>query len=152
MKVQKRGKRIAMSPAEIDDFLTTERTARVATISPSGPHVTPLWFVWDGESIWLSSLSGSQRWADLDRDPRVALVVDAGEAYTELRGVEIHGNAEIVGEVPRVGEPVPELTRPEELFAAKYVEGDGPFPHDGRHAWRRIVPTKIASWDFRKLP
>ena len=23
--------------------------------------------------------------------------------------------------------------------------------HDGRHAWLRIVPDKIVSWDFRKL-
>jgi hypothetical protein len=23
--------------------------------------------------------------------------------------------------------------------------------HDGRHAWLRVTPTKIASWDFRKL-
>jgi hypothetical protein len=23
--------------------------------------------------------------------------------------------------------------------------------HDGRHAWLRITPTKITSWDFRKL-
>lgn len=23
--------------------------------------------------------------------------------------------------------------------------------HDGRHAWLRIVPDKIVSWDFREL-
>jgi hypothetical protein len=23
--------------------------------------------------------------------------------------------------------------------------------HDGRHAWLRITPGKIVSWDFRKL-
>jgi len=23
--------------------------------------------------------------------------------------------------------------------------------HDGRHAWLRLVPGKISSWDFRKL-
>jgi len=23
--------------------------------------------------------------------------------------------------------------------------------HDGRHAWLRITPDKIVSWDFRKL-
>jgi hypothetical protein len=23
--------------------------------------------------------------------------------------------------------------------------------HDGRHAWLRITPAKITSWDFRKL-
>ena len=24
------------------------------------------------------------------------------------------------------------------------------FPHDGRHAWLRVVPAQITSWDFRK--
>lgn len=24
-------------------------------------------------------------------------------------------------------------------------------PHDGRHAWVRLTPEKIVSWDFRKL-
>ena len=23
--------------------------------------------------------------------------------------------------------------------------------HDGRHAWLRITPLKMVSWDFRKL-
>jgi hypothetical protein len=28
--------------------------------------------------------------------------------------------------------------------------GRDEFVYDGRHAWLRITPTKIASWDFRK--
>jgi hypothetical protein len=24
-------------------------------------------------------------------------------------------------------------------------------PHDGRHAWMRLTPEKVVSWDFRKL-
>jgi hypothetical protein len=23
--------------------------------------------------------------------------------------------------------------------------------HDGRHAWLRVTPLKLVSWDFRKL-
>lgn len=43
---QKRGRRIAMTDAERDDFLGSERTCRVASVGPDGPHATPLWFVW----------------------------------------------------------------------------------------------------------
>ena len=35
-------------------------------------------------------------------------------------------------------------------MAGKY-HGGTDFPHDGRHAWLRITPRKITSWDFRKL-
>lgn len=139
-----------MSDAERDAFLAAEHTCRVATVSPDGPHNTPLWFAWDGSVLWLTSLVRSQRWADLQRDPRVSIIVDAGELYTELRGVEVSGRAEVVGDVPRTGEiVVDELVAVERLFADKYF-GGGSFGDDGRHAWLKVVPTKISSWDFRK--
>jgi hypothetical protein len=139
-----------MTPEERDQFLASERTCRVATADGHGaPHVTPLWFAWDGTSLWLTSLVNSQRWTDLQRDPRVSAVVDAGDGYMELRGVELRGKAVPVGEAPRTGEPAPELEAPERIFADKYAGGR--VHHDGRHAWLRMTPDKIVSWDFRKL-
>jgi hypothetical protein len=149
MLEQRRGRRIAMTPEEVDAFLAEQRTCRVATVGPNGPHATPLWYAWHGGALWLTSVVRSQRWADLQRDPRVAAVVDAGTSYDELRGVELRGRVEVVGEVPRTGEPVPELEGPEQLMADRYMGGT--FVHDGRHAWLRLVPDKITSWDFRKL-
>jgi len=139
-----------MSEPERDAFLRTERTCRVASVGGDGsPHVTPLWFVWDGTSLWLTSIVQSQRWADLQRDNRVSVIVDAGSEFMELRGVEMRGVADVVGEVPRTGEPNPYVETPEGLFADKYAGGN--LRHDGRHAWLRITPNKIVSWDFRKL-
>ncbi|MEU0597071.1 pyridoxamine 5'-phosphate oxidase family protein [Streptomyces sp. NPDC006393] len=148
---QRRGRKIMMTPGELDAFLTAQRTCRVATVSPGGaPHVSALWFAWDGVSLWLYSVVRSRRWADLRRDPRVAVVVDTGEEYDQLRGVELSGTAEFVGESPRVGELRAELDVPETLFARKYF-GLEEMPHDGRHAWVRLTPEKTVSWDFRKL-
>ncbi|MFD4601191.1 pyridoxamine 5'-phosphate oxidase family protein [Streptomyces sp. NPDC058464] len=148
---QRRGRKIMMTPGELDEFLSTQRTCRVATVSASGaPHVSALWFAWDGTSLWLYSVVRSQRWKDLSRDPRVAVVVDSGEEYDQLRGVELRGTVEFVGEVPRTGELVAELDYVETVFARKNF-GLDEMPHDGRHAWARLTPTKIASWDFRKL-
>jgi PPOX class probable F420-dependent enzyme len=152
VREQKRSRRIAMSPAELDAFLAAERTCRVATAGADGrPHVVPLWFAWDGRALWLTSLVRSQRWADLARDPRVAVVVDTGEEYGELRGVEILGTATPVGDVPRGDADVPELAEPERLFARKYT-GTDTYAPDGRHGWLKVVPDKIVSWDFRKIP
>ncbi|MEV0123910.1 pyridoxamine 5'-phosphate oxidase family protein [Streptomyces sp. NPDC050703] len=148
---QRRGRRIMMTPEERDAFLAAERTCRMATVSADGsPHVSTLWFAWDGTSLWLYSITRSKRWTDLRADRRVAVVVDAGEEYGELRGVELSGTVEFVGEVPRTGEPCPELAAPEKLFARKLF-GMDEMPHDGRHAWLRLTPDAIASWDFRKL-
>jgi len=81
----------------------------------------------------------------------VAIVVDAGEAYGELRGVEVKGRVVPVGEAPRTGEPNTELAEPEFGFHRKYRNPDDPIPYDGRHAWLRVTPEKLTSWDFRKM-
>lgn len=152
-KQQRRARKIAMTPEEVTAFLDAERTCRVATNGANGPHATPLWYLWDGTddggALWLTSLSRSQRWTDLERDPRIAAVVDAGHDYAELRGVELRGSVEVVGEVPRTGEPHAELERVEQAFADRYTGGHVVI--DGRHAWLRLRPQKITSWDFRKL-
>jgi hypothetical protein len=150
-RTQRRGRAIAMTAAETDEFLAAERTCRVATAGWDGrPHVAPLWFVWDGNSLWLSSVVRSQRWTDLMRDPRVAVVVDAGVKYTELRGVELSGAVVPIGDVPRTATQDPLLAEPERLFADKYTGGVAAEP-DGRHGWLRLTPDKLVSWDFRKL-
>ena len=150
---QRRGRVIAMSAEELTSFLAEQRTCRLATTGPDGPHVAPVWFVWDGQALWVYSLTRSQRWANVTRDPRVAVVADDGHHYHELRGAEIEGQATVVGPVPRTGEqdpPAPELAEPELLMAAKYF-GHAPMTHDARHAWLRITPRKLVTWDFRKL-
>lgn len=150
MKEQRRGRKIAMSSDELDSFLAEERTCRVSSIGAGGaPHTSALWFVWDTNSLWLTSLVRSQRWTDIERDSRVSVLIDAGHDFGELRGVELRGAVVAVGEIPRTGEANVELDVPEKLFADKYANGQ--VHHDGRHAWLRLTPDKIVSWDFRKI-
>src|SRR5260370_9519675 len=119
---QRRGRAIAMTDPEVDEFLTTERTCRVATVSRDGrPHVKPLWFVWDGTSLWLNSVVRSQRWTDLERDPRIAVVIDAGVEFSELRGVELSGAVVPVGDIPRPPAPHPAAAACEQPCAPNYT-------------------------------
>ncbi len=140
-----------MSPEELDAFLGRaadmsggdgRRRRRPTRHARSGSSGT-------APSLWLTSVVRSQRWTDLQRDARIAVVVDAGDDFMELRGVELRGKAAPVGEVPRTGEPVAELDAAERLYADKYAGGQ--IFHDGRHAWLRVVPDKVVSWDFRKM-
>jgi general stress protein 26 len=150
MQEQKRARKIAMSAEELDEFLGGERMCRLGSVLADGaPHVSPLWFVWDGSALWLHSIVKSQRWTNLMRDPRVSVAVDGGEGYFELRGAELMGRVEVVGDVPRTDVPSPDTAAPEQLWADKYSRGT--FVPDGKHAWLRLVPDKIVSWDFRKL-
>lgn len=148
---QRRARRIAMTDQERDALLAELRTCRIGTVGADGsPHVTPVWFVWDGTALWIYSIIRSQRWTNLMRDPRVSVVIDTGDDYFELRGVEFIGEVEAVGEQPRVGDPNPRLNTPERLFAAKYSGGTW-LGYDRRHAWLRLKPRKQVTWDFRKL-
>jgi Pyridoxamine 5'-phosphate oxidase len=150
MSEQKRGRKIAMSEAERDEFLRSERTCRMASVGVDGaPHVSALWFVWDGTALWLNSVVRSQRWVNVVRDTRIAALIDTGHEFNELRGVELIGAVEPIGEAPRTGEPNDELVAPEQMFGDKYAGGK--FFYDGGHAWLRMVPEKIVSWDFRKM-
>lgn len=151
VRPQSRRRSMAMTPDEVDTFLSGQRTCRVATVTRSGqPHVTPLWFGWDGRSLWLYSITDSQRWSDLSHGSQVAAVIDDGDHYGELRGVEILGTAAVVGEVPRRGIAHPELAEPERMFSEKYFRANE-FSYDGRHGWLRITPASLRSWDFRKI-
>jgi general stress protein 26 len=104
MKEQRRGRKIAMTAEELEQFLADERTCRVATIGKDGPHATPLWFGWLDGCLWLYSIVTSQRWADLQHDPRIGVTIDAGVDYFELHGVEITGSVE-AGEDRQLGLP-----------------------------------------------
>ena len=77
-------------PAEFHGLLSSTAVAFVGTLGKSGePHVTPSWFLWDGERVRISLVEGRQRLRNLRRDPRLSLtVVDPARPtfYLELRG------------------------------------------------------------------
>lgn len=137
--------RLRMSDQELETFLVAERTVRCATVSADGePHVAPLWFVWHDGAIWLNSLKRSRRAHDLDDGSRVALCIDAGEAYAELRGAVLSGRAQDATDHP-------DLPTVRGLFGAKYW-GGVQVPEMQSHQWLRVVPDRVASWDFAKIP
>jgi Pyridoxamine 5'-phosphate oxidase len=149
MREQRRGRSLAMTDDEQRAMLTTQRTCRIATVRHGVPHLSAVWFVWNDGVLWVNSVVRSQRWTDITASPQVSVIIDDGVEFGELRGIEIIGRAEVVGEAPRTGEPVPDLVEPERLFGDKY--SGGIFHYDGGHAWFKVVPEKIVSWDLGKM-
>lgn len=138
-------KLLRMTTSEIQLFLTTERTCRVATVSKDGtPHVVPLWFLWQDERLHLSSLRKTARGANLARGSEVSICIDAGATYSELCGVVLYGtlahveHAELLASIKRA-------------FAMKYFGiTDGPDLRS--YDWLVLDATKVVSWDFKKIP
>ena len=70
----------------------------VGSLLPDGtPHVIPLWFVWlDDATIVVTCRDRSQIWANVTRDPRVALEFERGRKWVEQSGLLVRGRADEV--------------------------------------------------------
>jgi PPOX class probable F420-dependent enzyme len=66
------------------------RTGKLATVRADGrPHVTPIWFIVDGDDLVFNTWHASAKAKHLRRDPRASLVVDLQEppyAYAMVEG------------------------------------------------------------------
>jgi PPOX class probable F420-dependent enzyme len=83
----------------IDEFLEEPLIARLATADPNGqPHVVPVWYAWDGESIWISSYSNTRKIADLEKNPKISIAIDITGDHGETKAVIFEGSAELVKE------------------------------------------------------
>ena len=138
---------LSLTADELEAYLQEQRSARVATVDPDGiPHVVPLWFVWTGGRVFLNSTLGNRTVENGLRTGRASAVIDDGETYDVLRGVVVTGTLERADDDPLVGDA-------ERLWSVKYL-GGGELPYRGWHnrVWLRLTPSRMASWDFRKIP
>ncbi len=90
----------AFTPAEIE-YLQGQRLGRLATVNAQGqPHVVPVSFRYNPEldtvDIGGHHFAESKKFRDVQRNPRVAFVVDDLASVTpwRVRGIEIRGEAE----------------------------------------------------------
>ena len=139
---------LSLSEAELEDFLASERTVRVASVDADRrPHVVPLWFVWLEGAMYLNSTLGNVTVENLLHGSGLAAaVVDDGQTYDVLRGVVLRGRVSLANDDPRV-------PRARQAWSDKYLAGN-PVPYDRwlNRVWMRLDPGEISSWDFRKIP
>jgi PPOX class probable F420-dependent enzyme len=156
---------ITLSPSDQAKLLGSERVVIVSSHGPRGwPHSMPMWFTVrepkdeahpDGPpgEIWIWTYAKSQKVKNIERDPRATLLVEAGEEYLELRGVQIEAEAEIIRDPKQVLGFGKELT-------IRYSEGIDSIEGDAAEAMRaqaakrvaiRFTARRVASWDHRKL-
>ncbi|MEU8896937.1 pyridoxamine 5'-phosphate oxidase family protein [Nocardia sp. NPDC048505] len=67
----------SLRQAEIAGLLADDTIAHLATLDPAGyPHVTPIWFLWDGAAFRLTSHATRPHVRRIRENPRVGLVID----------------------------------------------------------------------------
>ena len=113
--------------ADIQAFLSQPHVAALATVRPDGrPHVTPVWFDFDGRDFTVATFRNAQKLQNLSRKGFAALTIFTPEP--PYRNVIVEGTA-------RVGSPVDNVWR--ERVAIRYL---------GEHAGRVYV-QETADWD-----
>src|SRR5215471_15063001 len=85
---------IRMSDDEVEAFLHERQTMNIASYGPDGNiHLVAMWYGFlDGHPAF-ETFAKSQKVLNLRRDPRITVLVEDGDAYEHLRGVEIVGHA-----------------------------------------------------------
>lgn len=145
---------IMMSPEEVDAYLAGSRTMILTTIGPDGvPDPVGMWFLLlDGE-IWMRTYAKSQKVTNVRRDPRVAILVEDGEHYAQLRGVQITGTLEISDDIDRICDIAAGLLVKYEGLAPADVPGARAayLPTAPKQVAMRLVPERTVSWDHSKI-
>src|SRR5438552_19028464 len=79
----------------IDTRLRTEPIIWLSTVRPDGrPHLVPVWFLWDGETILIFSKPNNQKIRNLQENPNVMLALEAADQGNDI--VLIEGQADFV--------------------------------------------------------
>ena len=138
---------IPMNP--YDAFLSQPLLARMATANPKTlqPHVVPVWYAWDGTSLWINTFRGSRKVKDLLKNPAISVVVDSPIPLDDLSAVILEGKAEIV-DLPR-----PELEEKITWIYTRYLGPEGvkeaepqSWIKDPTSILIRLTPSWVKSW------
>ena len=143
---------IRMTEAEVESYLTSGRDLQVASINADGtPHLVTMWFALVDGDLCFWTYGRSQKIVNLQRDPRVTVLVADGDVYEQLRGVSVAGTATVIedrDEVNAIGEAV---------FEKYWMPITDEAVREGVHAMGakrlgvRISLDKVVSWDHSKL-
>jgi len=112
----------------------------------------PLWYLREGDTVLAWTYGKSQKVRNLERDPRATLQLEAGrDVYGQLRGVMLECEVAIERDPARVGEFGLKLM-------ARYAGAElpaqaraGVLQQAAKRVVLRFTPTRVVSWDHRKL-
>ncbi|MBN2146743.1 MAG: pyridoxamine 5'-phosphate oxidase family protein [Anaerolineales bacterium] len=91
----------AAKQAQIAELLEEPVLARLGTSNGKTcqPHIVPVWFLWDGESIWISAFDSTRKVKDLKSNQRCAVLIEPKDPQNgRLQALLLEGKAELVTE------------------------------------------------------
>ena len=134
----------------IQDLLDQPILARLATANPKTcqPHVIPLWYLWDGENVWVSGFSSTRKFRELLANPRCAILVEPTDPKeSKIQAVLFEGQAELITANRQI---VMEIST---QIYLRYLGEEGiqdaepqSWIHDPENLIAKLKPEKIFTW------
>jgi len=152
---------IRMTDEEQREFLRGRHVLNVASLGADGRiHLVAMWYGFlrperrsergIGEEIAFWTYGKSQKILNLKRDPTMTCLVETGETYDQLKGVELVGRGVVLEDretIQEVGESVWErYTGPVDDDARQAVAAVG-----AKRVVVRLDVEKVVTWDHTKL-
>lgn len=144
-----RRRQIHLTPDEQAAFFREQRKAAFATLDQHGfPHLVAMnYFAKDG-AFYMTSYAKAQKVVNIRRNPKVALMIESGNAYAELRGVMVRGSCEIIEGADAVRAAFAGMA---EARGMTYTRPQGSVDSAPKRVVLKVIPEKITSWDHSKL-
>ncbi len=142
---------IKMTTDEVDAFIHERRAMTMCTLNHDGSiHAVAMWYGFLEGAVAIETKAKSQKAQNLRRDPRMTCMMEDGDTYEELRGVELVGRAEIVTEPERMFELGVDVFQ---RYYGGYTDDMKPFVETmlNKRIVVKLLVDRVVSWDHRKL-
>ena len=131
-------------------MLDAARTAILVTIGPDGvPDPTAMWFVVDDGQLVMRTYAKSQKVRNVQRDPRVSVLIEDGETYDTLRGLQLTGRIALSHDIEEVLDVVEGLAR--KYQGVEGLDREALRDYASKQAVLRLEVDRRVSWDHAKL-
>ncbi len=134
--------------AQMRALLDQPVLARLGTARDGQPHVVPVWFLWDGESLWISAFRSTRKVKDLLRNPLCAVLIEPKDVLPGgLEAVLFEGRAELISA------PDPRVAAMAERIYTRYMGEEGvkaaepqSWIVDAENTLIRLAPQRTLTW------
>lgn len=137
---------------DLETFLARPLFCFLATASPEGPRVSPLWYLWEDRALWIAVNPERKSYPDrIEQDPRTAVAVVDFDAHRGLvQHVGMRGHASLEEFDPdRARRLFRRYLGPEQRWDGRF---HGVFDRGDRYRLVRFEPETVVARDQSYAP
>ena len=116
----------------------------LTTLTKAGfPHTIPIGYFLHGDKVYIGTRDNTQKIHNIERNPKVSLLIESGDSMQNIKGAMIQGHARII----RDGQEAIDVAR----IAAKsrgMADADLPDQAPPGAAYIEVTPLHKISWDY----